>query len=420
MEPEPRFRFKLGRDVLESAPRRHRRSPLEKAGLVRTPLRHRLLPGCDPQRKSSWQNNKPSPPGTPIPLRRRGGLPEAHAKVGFWTLLLGSIGVVYGDIGTSPLYAFKESVAAAAGGRPASTPRHRPRRPVADPVVAGPRRHAQIRPRSCCAPTTTARAARSTLVALAQRALGRRTRHRAPARHRRRRAVLRRRGHHAGDLGALGRRGPEARRRRPRQLRRADHPRHPGRRSSRCRAAAPGRVAAFFGPIMLVWFATLALTGLLHIADDPAVLTAINPLYARAVLRQPSGRRRSPCSARSASPSPAPRRSMPISAISAAGRSAPPGSASCSRRSSSTISARARSSCPIPAAAEHPLYRLVPGMGAPADDRARDAGDDHREPGGDHRRLLADAAGRSSSASCRGSRSASPRSRTRARSTCRA
>ena len=32
--------------------------------------------------------------------------------------MLGSIGVVYGDIGTSPLYAFKESVAAAAAGGP--------------------------------------------------------------------------------------------------------------------------------------------------------------------------------------------------------------------------------------------------------------------------------------------------------------
>ena len=30
--------------------------------------------------------------------------------------MLGSIGVVYGDIGTSPLYALKESLVAAAGG----------------------------------------------------------------------------------------------------------------------------------------------------------------------------------------------------------------------------------------------------------------------------------------------------------------
>ena len=34
---------------------------------------------------------------------------HGHAK--FWTLFLGSIGVVYGDIGTSPLYAFREALA---------------------------------------------------------------------------------------------------------------------------------------------------------------------------------------------------------------------------------------------------------------------------------------------------------------------
>ena len=34
-------------------------------------------------------------------------------KTGFWALVIGSIGVVYGDIGTSPLYAFRESVLAA-------------------------------------------------------------------------------------------------------------------------------------------------------------------------------------------------------------------------------------------------------------------------------------------------------------------
>jgi len=41
-----------------------------------------------------------------------GGAPHAgaHAHAGFWALLIGSIGVVYGDIGTSPLYAFRESI----------------------------------------------------------------------------------------------------------------------------------------------------------------------------------------------------------------------------------------------------------------------------------------------------------------------
>ena len=40
---------------------------------------------------------------------------EAHSTAGFAALMLGSIGVVYGDIGTSPLYAFREAVAAAVG-----------------------------------------------------------------------------------------------------------------------------------------------------------------------------------------------------------------------------------------------------------------------------------------------------------------
>jgi KUP system potassium uptake protein len=40
------------------------------------------------------------------------------------------------------------------------------------------------------------------------------------------------------------------------------------------------KVAAFFGPVMLVWFATLAVSGLAHIRDDPGVLAAIDPSYA--------------------------------------------------------------------------------------------------------------------------------------------
>ncbi|MBR0832113.1 potassium transporter Kup [Bradyrhizobium manausense] len=40
---------------------------------------------------------------------------DAHTTAGFGALTLGSIGVVYGDIGTSPLYAFREAVTAASG-----------------------------------------------------------------------------------------------------------------------------------------------------------------------------------------------------------------------------------------------------------------------------------------------------------------
>jgi len=41
------------------------------------------------------------------------GVAPAHSR--FWALALGSIGVVYGDIGTSPLYALREAVIAASG-----------------------------------------------------------------------------------------------------------------------------------------------------------------------------------------------------------------------------------------------------------------------------------------------------------------
>jgi KUP system potassium uptake protein len=51
-------------------------------------------------------------PGGPVAATNGG---DASAKVDFWSLALGSIGVVYGDIGTSPLYALREAVLAATG-----------------------------------------------------------------------------------------------------------------------------------------------------------------------------------------------------------------------------------------------------------------------------------------------------------------
>jgi KUP system potassium uptake protein len=52
---------------------------------------------------------------------------EGPGYASFWGLTLGCIGVVYGDIGTSPLYAMRESVLAAVG----------PGNPVSEPVVLG-------------------------------------------------------------------------------------------------------------------------------------------------------------------------------------------------------------------------------------------------------------------------------------------
>ena len=52
---------------------------------------------------------------------------SSYDKGGFWSLALGSIGVVYGDIGTSPLYAFREAIQAATS----------PGNPVSELVVLG-------------------------------------------------------------------------------------------------------------------------------------------------------------------------------------------------------------------------------------------------------------------------------------------
>ncbi len=58
---------------------------------------------------------------TPQALVSAGAAPAAP-RSGFLGLALGSIGVVYGDIGTSPLYALREAVNAAVGVDQAATP----------------------------------------------------------------------------------------------------------------------------------------------------------------------------------------------------------------------------------------------------------------------------------------------------------
>ena len=152
---------------------------------------------------------------------------EGPVTSGFWALTLGSIGVVFGDIGTSPLYAFREAVAGAAHGQPV-TPRHRARRALADPVGALHRRHRQIR------------------LAAAARRQQRRGRYALPdgagparagtpelavagARRARRLDVHRRFHDHAGDLGAVGGRRPQARDTGARALCGAADDLHPGR-----------------------------------------------------------------------------------------------------------------------------------------------------------------------------------------------
>jgi KUP system potassium uptake protein len=45
-----------------------------------------------------------------------------------------------------------------------------------------------------------------------------------------------------------------------------------------------GSVAKFFGPIMIVWFLTLAALGVMHITDDLGILAAFNPYFGLAFL----------------------------------------------------------------------------------------------------------------------------------------
>ncbi|MEY2627600.1 MAG: Low affinity potassium transport system protein kup, partial [Actinomycetota bacterium] len=41
-----------------------------------------------------------------------------------------------------------------------------------------------------------------------------------------------------------------------------------------------GAVGKVFGPIMMIWFATLALLGLSHVFDAPGIIQSVNPYYA--------------------------------------------------------------------------------------------------------------------------------------------
>jgi KUP system potassium uptake protein len=204
---------------------------------------------------------------------------EAHegpVTSGFWALTLGSIGVVFGDIGTSPLYAFREAVAGAAHGQP-----------VSRVIVLGvlslilwallivvTAKYVLLLLRA----DNNGEGGTLSLMALGQRALGRRS----------------------WPLLALGVIGAS--------MFIGDSMITPAisvlSAVEGLKLATPAlehyvvpltifilvvlfsvqssgtaRVASAFGPVMVVWFATLAVMGLVHIMDDPSVIAAINPWY---------------------------------------------------------------------------------------------------------------------------------------------
>ncbi|MFL4991503.1 MAG: potassium transporter Kup [Microvirga sp.] len=208
-------------------------------------------------------------------------LPDSHFKASFWTLTLGAIGVVYGDIGTSPLYAMRETVMAATGGHH-GTPVPLTRELVIS--ILSLLLWALILTVSVKYVFLLLRADNKgeggslTLVALAQRALGRRS---LP--------VLM-----MGMAGAALFYGDAAITPAISVLSALEGLKLvapsfesyvlPGALAIlialfAVQSRGTGKVAAFFGPLTLLWFITMAGLGLLHIADDWEVLLAFNPYY---------------------------------------------------------------------------------------------------------------------------------------------
>jgi KUP system potassium uptake protein len=200
---------------------------------------------------------------------------QRHA--GFWGLTLGAVGVVYGDIGTSPLYAVHESVLAAVGpGNPAS---YEAVLGILSLIVWAlllvvTLKYVVLLLRA----DNHGEGGTLALMALANRAMG----GRAPM------IVLLgiiSGGLFYGDaiitpslsvLSAIE--GIKI-------ITPAFEPYVVpmtaaillGLFSVQSRGTA--QVASFFGPITLVWFIALALAGLWHIAQNPSVLFAFNPLH---------------------------------------------------------------------------------------------------------------------------------------------
>src|SRR5216683_1104927 len=219
------------------------------------------------------------PTGAVAPASGNGGNGvQHHPTTGFWALTLGSVGVVFGDIGTSPLYAFREALVAAIG----------PDGEVTRDIVLGvlslilwalivvvTLKYVLILLRA----DNNGEGGTLSLTALATRALGRRT------------ALV----FLLGVIGASMFLGDSVITPAISVLSAVeglrlvtpafDHSVVPltiviliGLFAAQSRGTA--RVASLFAPVMVIWFVAIALAGLLHIHDDPGVLAAINPSYA--------------------------------------------------------------------------------------------------------------------------------------------
>jgi KUP system potassium uptake protein len=205
--------------------------------------------------------------------------PSSHRK-GFWGMAIGSIGVVFGDIGTSPLYAFNAAI-----GQAMHDPMTRPAvlgvvsLAIWALIIVVTIKYVLFVMRA----DNNGEGGVLSLMALAQRALGKRTR-----------LVFL-----LGVIGAALFYGdavitpaisvlgafqglhdiPEIRHLvTPREITIGAFVILVGLFFVQARGTAS--VAKLFGPVMVVWFLTLGALGLIHIADDPGVLLALSPHYA--------------------------------------------------------------------------------------------------------------------------------------------
>src|SRR5882762_3004495 len=203
---------------------------------------------------------------------------EAHSTATFKALMLGSIGVVYGDIGTSPLYALREAIVAASAGEGGVTT-HAVLGVLSlilwALIVVVTLKYVVILLRA----DNNGEGGTLTLMALAQRALGKST------------PILVLLGTISGALfygdavitPALSVLSAVE------GLKVATPAVEPyvvpltvvilvALFAVQSRGTA--QVAAFFGPITLVWFIAIAIAGLYQIAAMPSVLYALNPWHA--------------------------------------------------------------------------------------------------------------------------------------------
>ncbi len=201
---------------------------------------------------------------------------QTNAK--FVALLVGAVGVVYGDIGTSPLYAFREAMLAAG-----ATTSGAPRDTVLGLVslifwaltIVVTLKYIVVLLRA----DNDGEGGTLSLMALAQRAMGRRTN-----------AVF-----VLGIIGAALFYGDALITPAISVLSAVEGLKlvHPATEHAilpitlaiilglfAIQSRGTAAVAKWFGPITLTWFIAMAIGGLLHISDDPGVFAALNPLYA--------------------------------------------------------------------------------------------------------------------------------------------